>query len=185
MYMIVGLGNPGTRYQGTRHNVGFDTIDYLARKHNIKVNKLKHKALVGEGTIGGRRTMLIKPQTYMNLSGESVMALVQYYKVEPSNLFVIYDDIDLDLGALRIRKKGSAGTHNGMRNIIYLLKRDDFPRFRIGIGRSDVIPLRDFVLTRYQSDEVPVMEKAIERCASAIVTALEESLDKAMSNYNG
>ncbi len=185
MYMIVGLGNPGPKYEGTRHNVGFDTIDYLAREHDIKVNKLKHKALVGEGTIAGQRTMLVKPQTYMNLSGQAVLALVQYYKVESSNLFVIYDDIDLDLGALRIRKKGSAGTHNGMRNIIYLLKRDDFPRFRIGIGRSDVIPLRDFVLTRYQRDEVAVMERAIERCERAVVTALQEGLDKAMSNYNG
>ncbi len=185
MYVIVGLGNPGLKYCGTRHNVGFDTVDYLARAHNIKVNKLKHKALVGEGTIGGERVMLVKPQTYMNLSGESVVALLQYYKVEPSHLFVIYDDIDLDLGALRIRKKGSAGTHNGMRNIIYLLKRDDFPRFRIGIGRSERIPLRDFVLTRYQKAEVPAMEDAIARCERAIVMALDEGLDKAMSKYNG
>ncbi len=185
MFIIVGLGNPGRKYQGTRHNVGFDTIDYIARKHDIKVNKLKHQALIGEGHIAGQRVILVKPQTYMNLSGQSVASLLRYYKVNHSQLFVVYDDIDIAVGALRIRKKGSAGTHNGMRNIIYLLKRDDFPRFRIGIGRSDVMALRDFVLTRYQTDEVPLMEAAIMRCERAIVSALSDGLDKAMSSYNG
>ncbi len=185
MYIIVGLGNPGRKYQGTRHNVGFDTIDYIARKHNIKVNKLKHQALVGEGRIAGQRVLLVKPQTYMNLSGQSVSSLLRYYKVTLNKLFVIYDDIDIAAGTLRIRQKGSAGTHNGMRNIIYLLKRDDFPRFRIGIGRSDVMALRDFVLTRYQKDEVPLMEAAIERCEKAVVSTLTDGLDKAMSSYNG
>ncbi len=185
MFIIVGLGNPGRKYQGTRHNIGFDTIDYIARKYNIKVNKLKHQALVGEGRIARQRVILVKPQTFMNLSGQSVQSLMRYYKVDSTHLFVIYDDIDLAVGALRIRHKGSAGTHNGMRNIIYLLKRDDFPRFRIGIGRSDVIDLRDFVLTRYQKAEVPLMEAAVERCAAAIETALSENLDKAMNKYNG
>ncbi len=185
MYIIVGLGNPGRKYQGTRHNVGFDAIDYIAEQHGIRVGKLKHQALLGEGRIAGQRVLLVKPQTYMNLSGQAVSSLLRYYKLNRDQLFVIYDDIDLPLGALRIRQKGSAGTHNGMRNIIYLLRRDDFPRFRIGIGKSDKIALRDFVLTRYQKDEVAPMEAAIARCERAIVSAIDEGLDKAMSKYNG
>ena len=135
MYLIVGLGNPGSKYEKTRHNVGFVTVDVLAGRLGIKVNKLKFKSLIGEGNIGSEKVVLIKPQTYMNLSGEAVMQAINFYKPDHDKIFVIYDDIDLDVGRLRIRKKGSGGTHNGMRNIIYLTGFDDFPRFRRGVSK--------------------------------------------------
>lgn len=185
MYIVVGLGNPGQRYAGTRHNIGFDTIDYFAAKHGINVNKLKQRALQGEGRIAGQRVILAKPQTYMNLSGEAVRALLEYYKLDSQNIIVIYDDIDLPVGALRIRHKGSAGTHNGMRSILYHLASEQFPRMRIGVGKSDIIPLKDYVMTRYQKDEVPLMEDAVKRCALAIETTISDNLDKAMNLYNG
>lgn len=134
MYIIAGLGNPGKKYENTRHNMGFTAIDLLAEKFGIKVNKLRFKALTGEGRIAGQKVLLIKPQTYMNLSGESVRMALDYYKEPPENLIVIYDDIDIPTGSIRIRKKGSAGTHNGMRNILYQIQSEDFPRIRVGIG---------------------------------------------------
>ena len=136
MYVIVGLGNPGKKYENTRHNMGFLAVDVLAEKYDIKVNKIKFKSLVGEGRIAGEKVVLAKPQTYMNLSGEAVREIVDFYKIEPQQLIVIYDDIDIDTGAIRIRKKGSAGTHNGMRNILYQIRTEDFPRIRVGIGLS-------------------------------------------------
>ncbi len=126
MYIIAGLGNPGKKYENTRHNMGFTAIDLLAEKFGIKVNKLRFKALTGEGRIAGQKVLLIKPQTYMNLSGESVRMALDYYKEPPENLIVIYDDIDIPTGSIRIRKKGSAGTHNGMRNILYQIQSEDF-----------------------------------------------------------
>ena len=134
MKIIAGLGNPGREYENTKHNVGFLTIDILAEKYGIKVNKIKFKGLVGEGMIGGQKVLLVKPQTYMNLSGQCIREVMAFYKLDPEDLTVIYDDIDLPMGNLRIRKKGSAGTHNGMRSIIYDLQEDGFPRIRIGIG---------------------------------------------------
>ena len=128
MYVIAGLGNPGKKYENTRHNMGFITIDQLAEKHNIKTDKLKFKALVGEGRIAGQKVLLVKPQTYMNLSGESIREVMNFYKLEPENLIVIYDDIDIEAGTLRIRKFGSAGTHNGMKSVVYQLQSDRFPR---------------------------------------------------------
>jgi len=136
MYLIAGLGNPEKKYEATRHNIGFETVDLLCHKNGIALNKLKHKALFGEYNVGGQKVIVAKPQTYMNLSGESVVELMNWYKVPMENLIVCYDDIDLEFGRLRIRKNGSAGTHNGMRSIIYLLGRDDFPRVRGGIGRA-------------------------------------------------
>ena len=134
MYIVAGLGNPGLRYANTRHNIGFIALDMLADKLGIKVTKIKHKALIGEGTYGGHRIVLAKPQTYMNLSGESILDMKNWYKVEDSGIIIIYDDIDLDVGVLRIRASGSAGTHRGMQSIIYQLKSQDFPRVRIGVG---------------------------------------------------
>ena len=136
MYVIVGLGNPGKKYENTRHNMGFMAIDLLADKFGIKVDKIKHKALIGEGRIANQKVLLAKPQTYMNLSGESVREILSYYKVDVENLIVIYDDIDIPTGTIRIRKFGSAGTHNGMRSVVYQLKSDRFPRIRVGIGLS-------------------------------------------------
>ena len=146
MYIIAGLGNPGKRYENTRHNIGFIALDLLAERNDIKINKIKHKALVGEGRISGQKFLLVKPQTYMNLSGQSVREVMEYYKEEIDRLVVIYDDIDIPSGTVRIRKKGSAGTHNGMRSIIYDLKSDQFPRIRIGIGNNRKGDLRDFVI---------------------------------------
>ena len=135
MVLIVGLGNPGAKYARTRHNVGFDVVEILAARNQIELNRTRCKAKVGEGRIGNVRVALAQPQTYMNLSGEAVTQLVNWYKVAPEELLVVYDDVDLPFGRVRIRPKGSAGTHNGMRNILYLLGRDDFPRLRVGIGR--------------------------------------------------
>ena len=185
MFIIVGLGNPGKKYEWTRHNVGFETIDCIAEKFNINVNKLKYKALVGEGTIGTEKVILVKPQTYMNLSGETVMRICNYYQIPMDNLIVIYDDVDTDFAKLRIRRKGSAGTHNGMRSIISLIQKDDFPRVRIGIGRSTHMQLADFVLQRFSKDEMIEIKETIDRAAQAVVSIIDLGVDQAMNRYNG
>jgi len=184
MYIIAGLGNPGRRYENTRHNLGFITIDILAGEHGIKVNKIKHKALVGEGAILGSKVMLIKPQTYMNLSGESIREVIEYYKPDIEKLIIIYDDIDLPAGQLRIRKKGSAGTHNGMKSIIYHLRTDQFPRIRIGIGGDRKISLVNFVTGGFGKKEKELMEDAVRRAAKAAEMILHSGIDKAMAEYN-
>lgn len=186
MYLIIGLGNPGKRYENTKHNIGFITIDYLAEKHNIKVNKIKHKALVGEGFISGEKIMLIKPQTFMNLSGQSVREAMDYYKVDSQNLLIIYDDIDIPMGSLRIRKKGSAGTHNGMRSIIQQISSDEFPRIRIGIGGDrGKVPLTNYVTSGFKDkDEVKLVEEAVINASSAIEMLLSNGIDAAMQEYN-
>lgn len=183
MYVIVGLGNPGKQYENTRHNIGFITLDYLADKHGIKINKIKHKALVGEGNISGQKVLLVKPQTYMNLSGQSVREVMSYYKVEDENLVVIYDDIDIPAGSVRIRKKGSAGTHNGMRSIVQDLQSDNFPRIRIGMGRNKN-ELKDFVLGGFSKDEKELFEKAVAHSAEAIECFLKSGIDITMNRYN-
>ena len=136
MFVIAGLGNPGKKYENTRHNMGFLVVDRIAEKCGISVNRMKHRALVGEGRISGRKALLVKPQTYMNLSGESVREVVDYYDVDLEDVIVIYDDFDLETGSIRVRKKGSAGSHNGMKSVISHLGSGDFPRVRIGIGKS-------------------------------------------------
>ena len=185
MYVIVGLGNPGKKYQNTRHNLGFITLDRLAEKHNIKVSKIAFKALVGDGSINNQKVLLVKPQTYMNLSGESIREVLSYYKVDPENLIVIYDDIDIEAGKLRIRKKGSAGSHNGMKSIIYQIKSEDFPRIRIGIGGYRKMALRDFVIGGFSKEEKAILEDAVERGVEAIENILDEGIDHAMNRYNG
>ena len=184
MFIITGLGNPGRRYEHTRHNIGFITVDYLAEKHGIRINKLKHKALVGESIISGQKVLLVKPQTYMNLSGQSVRELVSYYKPDLSNLVVVYDDVDLPIGRLRIRPSGSAGTHNGMRSIIYDLKRDDFPRVRIGIGGERKMRLADYVTGGFGKEERKLMENAVVRAVSALECILAKGIDPAMNEFN-
>ena len=154
MWMIVGLGNPGREYARTRHNVGFDVIDVLSEKLNIQVNRSLMHGLVGDGFFGGEKVMLVKPQTFMNLSGQCVSELVSFYKVPMDRLLLIYDDIDLPLGKLRLRLSGSAGTHNGMRSVIGLLGRQDFPRLRVGVGsRPEGWELADWVLSHYATEE--------------------------------
>lgn len=184
MYLIVGLGNPGKKYELTRHNIGFETIELLSKRLDIPVNKTKFKALMGEGRIGNEKVVLAKPQTFMNLSGESVVAMMNFYGIDAEHLIVIYDDIDTAPGKIRIRKKGSAGTHNGMRNIIFLLKKEDFPRVRIGIGKQVHGDLADYVLSRFSKDEIPVMGEALDKAADSVVLMIEKSVDEAMNQFN-
>jgi len=186
MHIIAGLGNPGARYHLTRHNVGFDTIDFLAAQYRLDHFKPRHKALVSEGLIQGKKVMLVKPQTYMNNSGESLAEILGYYKADPSQLIVIYDDADLEPGKLRIRQKGGPGTHNGMRSIISHIKTEEFPRVRIGIGKpGPEMDLGDFVLSRFTEEERSLVNEAIERAALAVATMVCASVDVAMSKYNG
>ncbi|MCX7771982.1 MAG: aminoacyl-tRNA hydrolase [Clostridia bacterium] len=185
MFVIAGLGNMGAQYERTRHNVGFDTIDYLAAQYRIGPFKFKHKSEIGEGVIQGQKVMLVKPQTYMNNSGEALREILDYYKVPSQNLIVVYDDIDLDVGRLRIRGKGSAGTHNGMRSIVSHLGTDDFPRIRIGIGKPpEKMDLAAYVLSRFSEEERKPLNEVIERASAAAVTLLCTSLDIAMSKFN-
>lgn len=185
MYVIVGLGNPGDRYAQTKHNIGFITIDYLAEQHSIKMNKMKHKAIIGEGDMGGEKVLLVKPQTFMNLSGQSVMDIVNFYKVPAANLIVIYDDIDLPVGKVRIRPNGSSGTHNGMRNIIYLLRNQEFPRIRIGVGKQpDYMDLADYVMTKFNSEEKSLIEEAIKKSAATVEEIVKSGINNAMNKYN-
>lgn len=186
MYVIAGLGNPGRQYEQTHHNMGFITIDYLAEKLGISVNKIKFKALTAETVYNGQKIVLLKPQTYMNLSGESIREIVQFYKLPPENLIVIYDDIDLDTGKIRIRAKGSAGTHNGMRNIVFQLQTDEFPRIRIGIrgGMSEKMQLRDFVTGGFTKEEVPLLEDAVSRAADAVLCFVTDGINTCMNKYN-
>ena len=186
LFIVAGLGNPGVRYLNNRHNVGFNTVDVLARKLDISVRQLKFKALVGEGRIGDNRILLMKPQTYMNSSGESIRDAVEWYKIPLENLIVIYDDIDLPLGVLRIRPKGSAGSHNGMKSIIYLLQRDDFPRIRIGIGKQpEHMDLADYVTGKFTKEEIPIITEAAKKAAQAAQEIIMKGIASAMNKYNG
>lgn len=185
-YLIVGLGNPGRRYANTRHNVGFWVIDELARRHNIRVQKQERKALTGEGQIAGRRAILAMPQTYMNLSGESIRALVDFYKIPLEQVVVIHDDLDTSLGTLRLRGTGGHGGQNGIRNTIQHLGTQEFARVRIGIGRPPGrMPARDYVLQPFSGDDAITAQQVVERAADAVELWLKSGLETAMSTYNG
>ncbi len=185
LFIVVGLGNPGKKYDNTRHNVGFDTLDLLGARHGIKISRLKFKALIGEGSIGGERVILVKPQTFMNLSGESVREIAEWYKVPLSDIIIIYDDIDLDTGKLRIRSKGSAGTHNGMRSVLYHIQSESFPRIRIGIGRPpEGWDLAGYVLSRFGEDERKIVNTSIDLAAEAVSSIISGGIETAMSKYN-
>ncbi|WHH57605.1 aminoacyl-tRNA hydrolase [Petroclostridium sp. X23] len=187
MHLIVGLGNPGSKYAGTRHNVGFEIIDYLAALYHIKVEKIKHKALIGEGLIQGKKVVLAKPQTYMNLSGESIREMKEWYKIDHDNIVVIYDDISLELGKIRIRHKGSAGGHNGIKSIIYQLKSEVFPRIKIGVGQPShpEYDLADFVLSKLSGEERKIAIDSYERAADAVPVILQAGVAEAMNRFNG
>lgn len=185
-YIVVGLGNPEKKYEHTRHNVGFDVLQVLSQKLDIPLNKLRCKALTGEGRIGGARVVLAAPQTYMNLSGQSVVELLRWYKADAKHLIVVYDDVDLPQGRLRVRAGGSAGTHNGMRNIVYLTGRDDFPRVRVGIGKPE--PGRDlaaYVLGKYPPEARQAMFDAFLRAADAVQAIVTDGAEAAMARFNG
>jgi len=186
MYLIVGLGNPGKQYDMTRHNIGFHVIDYIADQKSVKVNKLKFKALYGETVIDGEKVLLVKPQTYMNLSGESVREFCSFYKIAPENVIVINDDVSLPPGKIRIRQKGSAGGHNGLKSIIYQLNSDNFPRVKIGVGSPshEGYDLADFVLGRFTKEEIPVLEDAIIRTSKACEEIIAKDVQSAMNKYN-
>lgn len=185
MYYIVGLGNPGIQYENTRHNAGFITIDYLVRKYSIDVRKIKFKSLIGQGVISGHKVMLVKPQTYMNNSGEAIREIYKYFDFDHDKLIVIYDDIDIDFGSIRIRKKGSAGTHNGMKSIIYNLEFDDFPRIKVAVGKKpSYMDLANFVLSGFSKQEVKIIEEEVKLASDAIEMILEEGIEKTMSMFN-
>ena len=184
MYIIAGLGNPGKKYEQTRHNMGFLAVDFLAEKYDIKVNKIRFRALTGEGRIAGQKVLLLKPQTYMYLSGESVRLALEYYKVSPQELIVIYDDIDIQAGMIRIRKKGSAGTHNGMRNILYHIRTEDFPRIRVGIGSGRKEDMINYVTGSVPKDEITLLKEAADKAACGAACIVEKGIEKAMNEYN-
>jgi PTH1 family peptidyl-tRNA hydrolase len=184
MFLIVGLGNPGKKYEKTKHNVGFEAIDTLSEMHSIKVNKIKHRGLVGEGNIEGIKVVLFKPQTFMNLSGEAVINAMNFYKLELENLILVYDDVDTEIGRIRVKKKGSAGTHNGMKSIINLIQENDFPRVRIGIGANGTTDLADYVLSGFNKENRKKIEISVERAAKAITSLIKDGIDTAMNEYN-
>lgn len=186
MYIIAGLGNPGKQYAQTRHNVGFDTIDILADKYNISVDTKKHKALCGKGMIEGQKVVLAKPQTFMNLSGESVRELVDFYKIDPEEeLIVIYDDISLEPGKIRIRKKGSAGGHNGIKNIIAQLGTQNFQRIKVGVGEKPKgWDLADYVLGHFSKEDRGLVDDALKRVAGAVELMVQGDVDQAMNQFN-
>ena len=184
MYIICGLGNPGKQYENTRHNMGFRTLDVLSERLSAPIKSLKFKALIGEGRIGTEKVVLVKPQTYMNLSGESLREIVKFYKVEPEHLIVIYDDIDLPTGQLRIKPSGSSGTHNGMKSVIYQLQFDNFPRIRVGLGKDPNMPLDAFVISAPSDEEQKLLTAAISNAADAAVMIIEDGINPAMNKYN-
>ena len=186
MYVIAGLGNPTAKYEKTRHNVGFDVIDRLAEKYNIRVSDNRQKALCGTGIIEGEKVLLVKPQTFMNLSGESIGAILNFYKVEPeTNLIVIYDDISLEPGRLRIRKKGSAGGHNGIKNIIAHTGTQEFLRIKVGVGeKPPKYDLADYVLGHFSKAEQELMSEGYDNAVKAVELIVSDQISEAMNEYN-
>lgn len=186
MKIIVGLGNPGLKYAGTRHNTGFSVLTEISDRFDIPVNKRQCKALVGHGFIAGEKVVLAMPQTYMNLSGESVSALMSFYKCTNEDLIIIYDDVSLDVGKLRIRPKGSAGGHNGIKDIIEKIGTDTFDRIKVGVGQKPPeFDLADFVLGHFAKDDLPVMREASKKAAEAAEAIIRNGCDKAMNQFNG
>lgn len=185
MYLIVGLGNPEEEYARTRHNMGFDVINQLAEKQNIKVNKNKFNSLYGSGTIGKEKVILIKPQTYMNLSGTAIREFKNFYKIDPANIVVIYDDLDIEPGIIKIRKKGGPGTHNGMKSVVSELQTEEFPRIRVGIGNPEhKNDLLNYILTKVPEENYKILKNAINNASNAIEEIIINDLDTAMNKYN-
>lgn len=185
-YMVVGLGNPDKKYENTRHNTGFICLDKVAQKFGANVNRIKFKSLVGECTIGGKKVLLMKPQTYMNNSGQAVVEAMNFYKIPPENVVLIFDDISLDVGKMRIRRKGSDGGQNGVKNIIYLSGKDTFPRIKVGIGKKPHpdYDLAKWVLSKFSNDEIKLIDKMADNCCEALPYILEGNVDKAMNLFN-
>lgn len=186
MYLIVGLGNPEKDYSRTRHNMGFDVINAIAKEQEIEISRSHFKGLYGSGMIEGEKVILLKPQTFMNLSGESIIEVKNFYKIENDHIIVISDDIDLEPGTIRIRKKGGPGTHNGMKSVIHYLNSDDVPRVRVGIGipQNDE-PLMEYVIGHIEDDEYEILQKGIQTAKEAVIDIVKNGIDHAMNAYNG
>ena len=186
-WLVVGLGNPGDKYENTRHNVGFLTVDQIAEQLRVPVQKLKYRALTNTVELGGQKVLLMKPVTYMNLSGEAVGEAARFYKIPPERVLVISDDVSLPVGKLRIRKGGSAGGHNGLKNIIQHLGTDQFPRVKIGVGEKPHpdYDMADWVLSKFVGEDLKAITAAIEKAAKAVECLIAEGPDKAMNKFNG
>ena len=186
MFLIVGLGNPEKKYEKTRHNIGFDAVISYAKKHSVELNKNKFKAFYGEGNVKGEKIYIALPQTYMNLSGDSVSEFASFYKIPAENIIVIHDDISLEPGRLRIRAKGSAGGHNGLKSIISRIGSENFPRLKIGVGapKHEDYNLADFVLGKFTDDEIKILRPVVENVCDAIDCIITQGIDRAMNKYN-
>jgi len=186
-WLVVFLGNPGLKYEGTRHNAGFMTADALAKAQNTAINRARFKALTGTCELGGEKVLLMKPQTYMNLSGEAVREAVRFYKIPPEHVLVVSDEIALPIGKLRVRAKGSAGGHNGLKNIIACLGTEDFPRIRLGVGAPPHpdYDMADWVLSSFKNQDAEDMAAAAKRAAEAVVCYITQGADKTMNRFNG
>lgn len=184
MFLVVGLGNPGSQYEDTRHNIGFKVIDNIAKEYNIEINRQKFKGIYGEGFIENEKVILLKPTTYMNLSGESIREVIDFYKLSNEEVIVIYDDISLNVGRLRIRDKGSAGGHNGIKSIIAHLGTDVFPRIKVGVGQPNV-DLVKYVLGNFTKEEMEVLEESIDAATKAVREMVKNNTTAAMNKFNG
>lgn len=186
MYLIVGLGNPEPEYSRTRHNMGFDVINKLAKKCEIEITRTKYNAVYGSGIIENEKVILIKPQTYMNLSGEAIKPFMDFYKILPENVLVIYDDMDTDVGAIRIRQKGGAGSHNGMKSVVEHLGTENFPKIRVGIGRPKDTDFDriNYVIGQIQDEEYEVLSKAQDKAVDAVISYIKNGIDNTMNKFN-
>lgn len=185
MYLIVGLGNPEEEYSNTRHNMGFDTVNKLAKQYNIEINKKKFKGIYGTGNIEGEKVIILKPQTYMNLSGESIKEAIDFYKIDNKNLIIIYDDIDIKPGIIKLRKTGGPGTHNGMKSVIQNIQMKEFSRVRVGIGvpeyKNDLI---NYVIGKIPEEEIEILDKSTTKAKEAVIEIIKNGVDTAMNKFN-
>lgn len=185
MYLIVGLGNPEPEYSKTRHNMGFDVINKIAKKYEIELTRTKFNGLYGSGEIMGEKVILLKPQTFMNLSGQSIKLFMDFYKIPLENVLVIYDDMDVEIGSIKLRKKGGPGTHNGAKSVVHELASEDFPRIRIGIGKPvDEYDAIDYVIGRLDDEKYTKLEDGINKAANAVEEFLKNGIDMAMNKFN-
>jgi len=185
MFLLIGLGNPEPEYSKTRHNMGFDTINKIAKKFDIKISKEKFEGLYGTGNINGEKVILLKPQTYMNLSGKCIKKYIDFYKINLSNIIVIYDDMDVEIGEIKVRKMGGPGTHNGMKSVIQELQSEEFPRVRVGIGRTDEpYEMIDYVIKPVSDEEYSMLDKGTDKAKEAVIEFLKNGIDSAMNKYN-
>lgn len=184
MIVIAGLGNPGKEYEKTRHNMGYMVLDEISKKTGIEISRKKHNALIGKGNISSEQVMLVKPLTYMNDSGRSLGEILRYYGLSAEDMIVVYDDMDLEPGTIRIRKKGSSGSHNGMRSIISHIGEENFPRVRVGIGRPSFADWKDYVLQRVPEEDCGLIEDGVEKASEATISILRDGIDRAMNRFN-